>query len=92
MPMQFVLPPDLEELVQKRLSSGAFGSAEEVFRRALEAQDAEESWTEEERQELAAHIEEGFQQAEVGELVDGEQALREIAEMKQQWMRERSTG
>ena len=92
MPMQFNVPPDLEVLVQKRLSSGAYGSAEEVFRRALEAQDYEESWTEEERQELAAHIEGGFQQAERGELIGGEQARREIELMKGQRAQGRPRG
>jgi Arc/MetJ-type ribon-helix-helix transcriptional regulator len=80
--MQINLPPDLETLVNKRLSSGGYASVEDVFRRALEAQDAEESWTDEERRALSAHIEEGFLQAERGELIDGAQARREIQEMK----------
>jgi Arc/MetJ-type ribon-helix-helix transcriptional regulator len=58
--MHVNLPPDLETLVNKRLSSGGYTSVEDVFRRALEAQDAEESWTDEERRVLTAHIEEGF--------------------------------
>jgi Arc/MetJ-type ribon-helix-helix transcriptional regulator len=41
--MQLNVPPDLEALIKKRLSSGAYTSAEDVLRRALEAQDAEES-------------------------------------------------
>ena len=56
-----------------------------MLRRALEAQDAEESWTDEERQAVSAHIEEGFLQAERGELIDGAQARREIREMKDGW-------
>ena len=91
MSMQFTVPPDLEALVRKRLATGAFASPEEVFRSALEAQDAEESWTEEERNALTAHIEEGFQQAERGELIDGEQARREIRAMKDQWLQQRSS-
>jgi hypothetical protein len=58
--MQFNVPPDLEMLINKRLSSGGYTSIEDVLRRALEAQDAEESWTDEERQALAAHIEKGY--------------------------------
>lgn len=83
--MQVDLPPDLESLVNKRLSSGGYSNVEEVFRRALEAQDAEESWTDEERRALTAHIEEGFLQAERGELIDGAQARREIQAMKDNW-------
>lgn len=59
--------------------------AEDVLRRALEAQDAEESWTEEERRALSAHIEAGYLQAERGELIDGEQARREVHDMKDDW-------
>ena len=64
--MQLNLPPDLEILINKRLSSGAFTSVEDLMRRALEAQGAEEGWTDEERLALSAHIEEGYLQAERG--------------------------
>ena len=83
--MQLTVPPDLETLINKRLSSGAYANAEEVLRRALETQDAEESWTDEERRALAAHIEEGCLQAERGELIDGAQARRDIQSMKDNW-------
>jgi antitoxin ParD1/3/4 len=83
--MQLNLPPDLETLINKRLSTGDYESVEDVLRCALEAQDAEESWTEEERRGLSAHIEEGYQQAERGELIDGAQARREIQGMKEDW-------
>src|ERR1700734_585560 len=83
--MQLSVPPDLETLIRKRLSSGGYTDAEDVLRRALEAQDAEESWTDEERQALWIHIEEGYLQAERGELIDGAQARRDIQEMKDGW-------
>jgi len=51
----------------------------------LEAQDAEESWTDEERRALSAHIEEGYLQAERAELIDGAQARREIQTMNDDW-------
>ncbi len=89
--MQVNLPPDLETLVKKRLSGGGYTSVEEVFRRALEAQDAEESWTDEERRALTAHLEEGFLQAERGELIDGARARREIQGMKENWRKERAS-
>jgi len=88
--MDLHVPPDLEKLIEKRLSSGAYESVEDVLRRALEAQDAEESWTEEERRALSAHLEEGYLQAERGELLDEAQAHREIEAMKDSWRNERS--
>jgi antitoxin ParD1/3/4 len=90
--MQLNLPPDLETLIHKRLSSGAYTNAEDVLRHALEAQDAEESWTDEERHALSAHIEEGYQQAERGELIDSEQARGEIQRMKDKWRQGRLPG
>ena len=89
--MQVNLPPDLETLVQKRLSGGGYASVEDVFRQALEAQDAEESWSDQERQALTAHIEEGFLQAERGELVAGAEARREVQAMKDDWHQERAS-
>lgn len=83
--MQLNVPADLETLINKRLSSGGYASVEDVLRRALEAQDAEESWTDEERGALSSHIEEGYLQAERGELIDGAQARREIQAMKDNW-------
>jgi Arc/MetJ-type ribon-helix-helix transcriptional regulator len=83
--MQLTVPPDLETLINKRLFSGGYTDAEDVLRRALEAQDAEESWTDEERRALSAHIEEGYLQAERGELIDGGQARHEIQTMKDDW-------
>jgi Arc/MetJ-type ribon-helix-helix transcriptional regulator len=88
--MQLNVPTDLETLINKRLSSGGYTTVEDVLRRALEAQDAEESWTDEERRALSAHIEEGFLQAERGELIDSAQARRENQALKENWLRERS--
>jgi Arc/MetJ-type ribon-helix-helix transcriptional regulator len=88
--MQLNVPPDLETLINKRLASGGYANAEDVLRRALESQDAEESWTEEERQALSSHIEEGYLQAERGELVDGAQARLDIQAMKGNWLQDRA--
>ena len=83
--MQLNVPPDLETLINKRLSKGGYQSVEDVLRRALEAQDAEESWTDEERRALSEHIEQGYLQAEQGDLSDGAEARREIQAMKDSW-------
>jgi Arc/MetJ-type ribon-helix-helix transcriptional regulator len=89
--MQLNVSNDLEALINKRLSSGNYASAEEVVRRALEAQeeaieaDAEENWTDEERSAISSLIEERYQQAEKGEFIDGEKARLEIQEMKAIW-------
>ena len=73
--MQLTVPPYLETLINKRLSSGGYVNAEDVLRRTLVSQDAEENWTDEERRALSAHIEGGYLQAERGELIDGSDTL-----------------
>jgi Arc/MetJ-type ribon-helix-helix transcriptional regulator len=83
--MQLTVPPELETLINRRLSSGCYATVEDVLRHALESQDAEESWTDEERLAFSAHIEEGYLQAERGELIGGAQARREIQAMKDDW-------
>jgi len=88
--MELNLPPDLENLVHKRLASGSYVDVEDGVRSALETQDALESWTDEERASIAGHVEEGYLQAERGELIDGDQAPRELQAMKEMVRRERS--
>jgi Arc/MetJ-type ribon-helix-helix transcriptional regulator len=76
-------------VIHKRLSTGAYANTGDVLRHALEAQDAEESWTGEERRALSEHIEEG-QPAERGEFIGEEQARSEIQAMKEKWLEGRS--
>jgi len=90
--MQLELPPDLELLINKRLSTGGYSSVEDVLRHALEAQEAEESWTDVERAALAGHIEEGYRQAECGQLIDDTQARIEMQRLKQDWRHSAKAG
>ena len=95
MATQIVIPPDLQALVDKRLATGAYEDAEDVLRCALEAQEAEgaswpdEEWTEDELREVREHVEEGFQQAERGELFDEDEVKIHLAEFKARWFKER---
>ena len=60
--------PELEALLQKRLATGAYANAEEVFRRALEVLDAEETWSDEERKALDAKIDRALEQVAAGKV------------------------
>ncbi len=51
-----------------------------------------ESWTDEELRAAMSHVEEGFLQAERGEMIDGDQARREIETLKHNWRKERQAG
>jgi Arc/MetJ-type ribon-helix-helix transcriptional regulator len=81
MPLQ--LPAELEALVQKRLTSGAYANAKDVIRRALEAQEAEENWSEEERRALDAKIGRALEQIAAGRTYGPEEARRKLAALRE---------
>jgi len=83
MPINFTVPPDLEALVQKRLASGSFTNVEDVFRRALEAQDADENWTDEERRALDEKIDRALEQVSAGQVYGPEEARQKLATMRE---------
>ena len=90
MAIQLTISSDLQALVEKRFATGAYENVEDMLRCALEAQEAAEvDWTDEERQGISNHIEEGFQQAERGQLYDEDQVIQHLAEFKQRWLNDR---
>jgi Arc/MetJ-type ribon-helix-helix transcriptional regulator len=54
--MKIELKPEDEQLIQKRLQSGAFRTIDEVIHDALTSQDAEEDWLKENRETINAKI------------------------------------
>ena len=83
--MTVELKPEIEALIQKRLQSGTFSSAEEVIERALELLSAEEDWLADNRDEIATQIQEGWDEAQQGELTDGQNVRAEMQQFKEDW-------
>lgn len=81
--MTLQLSGDLEALVRKRLASGAYIDVEDVVRRALEALEAEESWTAEERQALDEKIDRAQGQVAAGKVYGPDEARRKLASMRE---------
>ena len=77
------LPADLAELVQQRLASGAYANAEDVVRRALEAQEAEEIWTLDDRQWLASKIDRALEQVATGRSYSPDAARQKLAALRE---------
>ena len=95
--MEVHFAPDIQEkLVHSAAKQGR--DADELVQEVLARYVADEarffevveSLTDEERQAAISHIEEGFLQAERGELIHGVQARREIEGMKDDWRLVRS--
>ena len=64
--------PEIEALVQQRLQSGAFQSAEDVISDALEVQAEREVWLQENKAAIHAEIERGLAKLDRGEGIAGE--------------------
>lgn len=76
--MMIDLRPEQQRVIDLAVRSGAYTDPAEVLDQAIEiirAQLESEDWMAGEREAVAAHIEEGFVQAERGDLMDGDAAV-----------------
>ena len=83
------IKPELAALIQDRLQSGAYSTPEEVIERALEFLSAEEDWLAGNPREIAAQIQEGWDEAQRGELTDADQVRAEMGQFKEDWKKQR---
>ena len=86
--MKIELKPEDEQLIQKRLQSGAFHSIEEVIHDALTSQDVEEDWLQENRETINAKISRGLAQVNSGEGISGDLARARLQQRKIAWLAE----
>jgi antitoxin ParD1/3/4 len=90
--MTITLKPEDEQLIQKRLQTGAFTSAEEVVHRALESLEAEDEWIRQNRQAIQGKIDRAFDQFERGEGLTAEESLARLEAKKAAWRSEQRRG
>ena len=76
--MNISLTPELESLVQKKVKSGRYNSASEVVREALRLFADQERLREARLQLVRRKIEEGWADAQRGDLIDGEDFFRQL--------------
>lgn len=86
--MTIELKPEAEAIIQKQLRSGAFANPEEVVERALEFLALEEDWLSENRSDISARVQEGWDAAQRGEVVDADQVRANLAKKKAAWLAE----
>jgi putative addiction module CopG family antidote len=83
--MTIKLQPEDEQIIQKRLQSGAFSSVEEVIHRALESLNAQEGWLQANKEVVAEKISRGIAQLDRGEGMPGDVARKRLQEKKAAW-------
>jgi len=84
--MKIEIKSEDEELIRKRLQSGAFRTVDEVIHDALTSQDAEEEWIKENRSAIDAKISRGLAQLDSGEGVSGDLARARLQKRKSTWL------
>ena len=75
------LKPEQQRVIDQAVQSGAFRDPSEVVDQAFEIIREQldlGDWMLDQREEVASHIEEGFAQAERGELTDADVALEAL--------------
>jgi antitoxin ParD1/3/4 len=75
------LTPELEQFVHSRVVSGRYQTASEVIREGLRLLEEREQGREVALEELRAKLRRGVEQADRGELLDGEAVFEEIRQL-----------
>ncbi len=78
--MSVLLARELEELIQKKVKSGQYDSPNEVVREALQLLEERDKLREIKLEELRREIQIGIDEADRGELLDGEEVFDRLEE------------
>jgi antitoxin ParD1/3/4 len=79
--MNVSLTPELEQFVQSRVASGRYQTASEVVREGLRLLEEREQTRETALEGLRAKIRRGIEQADRGEVLDGDTVFEEIRQL-----------
>jgi antitoxin ParD1/3/4 len=84
--MTIHLKPELEALIRQDVERGLYQSADEFVAQAVQMLHEREQWLADNRADVAGEIEQGFRQAETGELLDPVEVRTRLNERKKAWM------
>jgi len=90
--MTIDLKPEQQRLIDLAVASGAYRDPSEVLEQAFEIireQLQLEDWMVEVRERVASHIRVGFEQAERGELIDGDVAIETLRQRRAERLKPR---
>ena len=76
--MQIVLPPELEQLIQRQIAAGKYQSALEVITAGIQLLDQQDDMYQGRLPELQQEAQVGWDVAQRGDLVEGPSAMAQI--------------
>lgn len=88
--MTIRLRPELEDQVRRDAAAAGYADVDAYVAEVLTTQHQHEVWIAEHHAEILAKIEEGWSEAERGELMDSDEVKLEMKAMKQSWLRNSS--
>jgi antitoxin ParD1/3/4 len=78
--MNVSLSPELEHLVEEKVKSGMYNSASEVIRAGLRLLQEQDELRQIRLRELKREVQQGLDEIERGEVVDGDEVFQELRE------------
>jgi Arc/MetJ-type ribon-helix-helix transcriptional regulator len=86
--MTITLRPEHEKAINEAIKSGAYERPDDVIARALEVLRWEDGWLHDQKDEITAKIERGFQQFEHGEFLTAEESRADRDKQRAAWLAE----
>lgn len=88
--MTIQLKPEIEQLIQQDLATGAYASIEDFVEQAVLQLHEQEIDLLARKEEISTMIDEGWAEAERGELMDADEVWAELEVKKKVWRESRS--
>jgi putative addiction module CopG family antidote len=84
--MDIRLKPELEAMIREDLARGPYNSAEELIEQAVSELHEREDWLAQHRDEISRKIDEGWQSAKQGRLMDADEVKSAMEARKKAWL------
>jgi len=89
--MEIRLKPEVEAMIREDLERGPYKTAEELIEQAVSEFHEREDWLAQPREEIARKIEEGWESAKQGNLMDPDEVKSAMAAHKAAWLKANRT-
>ncbi len=80
--MEIRLRPELADLIKQDVQRGAYASVDDFVEQAVSNLHEQEAWLAANRTDIQAKIQEGYEAAQRGELLDPDEVRSKLAELK----------
>ncbi len=84
--MKINLRPELEELIRQDVQRGPYQTVDEFVEHAVSMLHEQEVWFAEHSAEIKEEIQQGYDAAQRGELIDPDQARLTLEKRKREWL------